>query len=234
MVTMTIEAMKNRIQQHKPISSEAKSVKATLQTYLNEAEQSEFEEIRSMLCDHMPPEVLYSLPILQEPHVMHNVLGPYLVSKGGQYNPHPSTNRVVWGTVQLLYGNDQEASDRAYAALTRASDIATGSSNITVVITSDTPSAIPRNNPAESTTKIAHNMSMRFQKSESKFDGTLGQDYSEYISNYLDTAGDYNLNEPQKLKYLHHLFSGEAKQFHRQYVEGVASSFAEANAILLK
>jgi hypothetical protein len=75
-------------------------------------------------------------------------------------------------------------------------------------------------------------MSIRFQKPENKFDGSLGQDHSEFVFNYIDAANEYNLDDG--LKYPYHLFSGETKQYHRQHVEGISTTFSEANAICLK
>jgi hypothetical protein len=144
-----------------------------------------------------------------------------------------STNSVVWGLVKTLYGDDQNACSMAYNSLRRASETAAGGP-VADGTASNSNMSTATLTTTESTTRLAHNISIRFQKPENKFDGSLGQDYSEFISNYIDTANDYNRDDGQRLKYLHHLFSGEAKQYHRQYVEGISTTFSDANAICLK
>lgn len=65
---------------------------------------------------------------------------------------------------------------------------------------------------------IAHNISQRFQK-EGKFSGKLRENLNECLANYDEACADYGLNEEQKLKFVHNLFDGEAKQFFRNYVQ---------------
>eukprot|EP00171_Calliarthron_tuberculosum_P023804 IDg23804t1 len=70
-------------------------------------------------------------------------------------------------------------------------------------------------------------MATRF-KDGSKFNGKLGENLSEFISNYHDACTDYELPINLTLNFLHHLFSGEAKRFYREKVVGFATSYAEA------
>jgi hypothetical protein len=62
---------------------------------------------------------------------------------------------------------------------------------------------------SEPSCKIAHGIATRF-KAEQKFTGKPGEDLTEYISNYIDAANDYNLSAKQRLDYMH-LLDGEAK-----------------------
>jgi phage-related protein len=71
------------------------------------------------------------------------------------------------------------------------------------------------NSHSEPASKIAHSMATRF-KIEQKFTGKLGEDLTEYISNYMDAANDYNLTNQQKMDFMHHLLDGEAKRFYRE------------------
>jgi hypothetical protein len=65
--------------------------------------------------------------------------------------------------------------------------------------------------------KIAHSMATRF-KIEHKFTGNLGEDLTEYISNFMDAADDYNLTNKQNMDFAHLLHDGEAKRFYREKI----------------
>jgi hypothetical protein len=84
---------------------------------------------------------------------------------------------------------------------------------------------------SEPASKIAHSMATRF-KIEQKFTGKLGEDLTEYISNYMDAANDYNLTNQQKMDFMHHLLDGEAKRFYREKVLSSCTNFAEATAMM--
>jgi hypothetical protein len=84
---------------------------------------------------------------------------------------------------------------------------------------------------SEPASKIAHSMATRF-KIEQKFTGKLGEDLTEYISNYMDATNDYNLTNQQKMDFMHHLLDGEAKRFYREEVLSSCTNFAEATAMM--
>jgi hypothetical protein len=86
---------------------------------------------------------------------------------------------------------------------------------------------------SEPSSKIAHSMATRF-KAEQKFTGKLGEYLTEYISNYMDAANDYNLSLKQKLDYMHHVLDGESKSFYREDIISSSSSatFAEASIMM--
>lgn len=58
-----------------------------------------------------------------------------------------------------------------------------------------------------SSERISHNVAMRLKDYESKFDGDLGECWSEYVDSCLQIAKDYNLCMEQKLQYLHNMLS---------------------------
>lgn len=47
------------------------------------------------------------------------------------------------------------------------------------------------------------NVAMRPNNLESKFDGDLGESWSEYVDSYIQIAKDYNFSMDHKLHYLH-------------------------------
>jgi hypothetical protein len=55
-------------------------------------------------------------------------------------------------------------------------------------------------------------MATRF-KADQKITGKLGEDLTEYISNNMDAANDYNLSAKQKLDYMHHVLTGKQQGF---------------------
>jgi hypothetical protein len=73
---------------------------------------------------------------------------------------------------------------------------------------------------------------LRFKNEEHKYSGTLAENYFEYLNNYLDAAKQYRLNEGQKLAFFIEIFTGEAKRHYRNYVDGIADTFAEANRMM--
>lgn len=60
--------------------------------------------------------------------------------------------------------------------------------------------------------RIAHHMCQRFRK-EDKFSGQHWENISERLGNYDEAWDDYGLNGVHKMKFVHSLFDGEAKQF---------------------
>jgi hypothetical protein len=84
---------------------------------------------------------------------------------------------------------------------------------------------------SEPSSKIALTMATRF-KADQKFTGRLGEDLTNYISNYMDAANDYNISEKQKLDYMHHVLDGEAKRFYREKILSSCATFAEASSIM--
>jgi hypothetical protein len=74
-------------------------------------------------------------------------------------------------------------------------------------------------------------MATRF-KIEQKFTGKLGEDLTEYVSNYMDAAKDYDLTNKKNLDFMHHLLDREAKRFYRENVLSFCTNCAEATAMM--
>lgn len=71
-------------------------------------------------------------------------------------------------------------------------------------------------------------MAMRFKEVTKKFSGALGECWNEYIYEYNDACRDHNLTNDQKLRYLHHLLTGNAKRYFSREVKDVAKDYAQA------
>lgn len=76
--------------------------------------------------------------------------------------------------------------------------------------------------------KAAHNVAMRLKDYEQKFSGDLGQCWQDFVDNYEQISEDYNLNEEQKLQYLHNLMSKDAHRFYLEKVKPNAKTYVDA------
>lgn len=73
--------------------------------------------------------------------------------------------------------------------------------------------------------RIAHNLEMRLNDSDSKFDGDLEECWGKFVDSYLQIAKDYNLTMDQKLQCLHNVLSKDALQFRLDAVQLYATTF---------
>jgi len=69
---------------------------------------------------------------------------------------------------------------------------------------------------------------MRYRDEHKKFSGANDQALHEYIAGYQQVSRDYTLTATQQLQFMHNMFTGEAKRFYDEQVEGFAVSFSEA------
>ena len=76
--------------------------------------------------------------------------------------------------------------------------------------------------------KVAHNIAMRFRQNSSNFTSGIGESWNEYIAEYLQVARDYDLNNQQKLLYLHDIIGGDAKRFYLDSVYPHVQTFNHA------
>ena len=80
--------------------------------------------------------------------------------------------------------------------------------------------------------KKASNMSSRFRK-EDKFKGTLEEVIHEAFDCYEEATTDFELDEEEKLKYLHNLFTGEAIRYFRSKVFNQAPDYESAKQLMI-
>ena len=69
---------------------------------------------------------------------------------------------------------------------------------------------------------------MRFKDENSKFSGSIGYFFQDYVSDYLQAARDYDLSSTQKLQLMHNIFTGDAKLYYYDRLECYASGFNQA------
>jgi hypothetical protein len=126
--------------------------------------------------------------------------------------------------VKMIYTDtdDQEDAYRRLAALRSGNVVERGSGTERQHVSST----------QESSLRLATNIALRFKNEAHIYSGTLAENYLEYLNNYLDAAKQYRLNEGQKMEFFIEIFTGEAKRHDRNYVDGIADTFAEANRMM--
>lgn len=217
---VTLEVIRATLAGYRPSSSAQADVKAALATIISQDPQPSNEECINTLRDDLPPEVLYSTELLKGPTTLFRILRDYLAVKGLTYSPHPRSNRIAYGLVDMFF---TDVPDRIIA-----------NANLSANHSSSTSPSVNHSNQSSQPTshlgmdsKIAHNIASRFKREE-RYSGKIGEDINEVIDNYCDAADDYNLNEDQKLRYFHNVFDGEAKRFYRTSIAGSEGSFDSA------
>lgn len=224
----TLIKTREKLTQLGPDTIEQQRIKARLEVYVNAEPQLEPEEIVSSIREEFPPEILYSKGALSENHAIYTILRDYLVQNNMPYIPLPHKNRVIFGLANSLYDN-QEDKDTAVRHCK-------GQFNQQPIDVHGDNQARYHDSNRQRTTesnqvKLANHMSNRFKEND-KYNGKLGENLSEAISNYREACRDYELTLDQRLAFLHHLFGGDAKRFFRERVEGRATSYAEAVAMM--
>jgi hypothetical protein len=83
----------------------------------------------------------------------------------------------------------------------------------------------------ESISQTASKISSRF-RDDCKYDGGIKDSILEYIADYQSACRDFELTPPNKLRFFHLVFKGQAKRFYYSKVEPVARSYEEAREIM--
>ena len=209
---VTLEVIRATLYGYRPSSSGQADIKAALATFISQDPQLSNEECINTLRDDLPPEVLCPTEFLKGPTTLFRILRDYLTVKGLQYTPHPRSNRIAYGLVDMFF---VDVPDRIIA---NASLSACHSSSTSPSVNHSNQFSQPTSHLSMDL-KIAHSIASRFKREE-RYSGKIGEDINEVIDNYCDAAGDSNLNEDQKLRYFHNVFDGEAKRFYRTSITG--------------
>lgn len=216
---VSLSAIRLQLKAYKPQSGAQANIKAALEVYTDMEPQLSRDANIQGIRDDFPPQVLYNPEVTKGPHSLFRHIRDYLVLQGIQYEPAEGTNRIIYGLPKMLYLSDDER-DMATNLLSfmgavpqaHASTGSSSESNRIQPFHSNGSDA--HHHDRMDNTRLAHNVATRFKK-EDTFSGDINQDIKEYLSNYEDVALDYNLNESQKLSYLHNLFKGEAKVYYK-------------------
>jgi hypothetical protein len=145
----------------------------------------------------------------------YTVLRNYHQLKGLVYTQSTESIRITYGLITML----DESTRITYGLITMLNESQSDCDTALTLLRNARPStsdavssgsAVNNITPAyssEPSSNIANSMATRF-KADKKFTGKLGEDLTEYISNYMDAANDYNLSAKQELDYMHHLLDG--------------------------
>ena len=217
----TLNGIRDALNAYDPRSIIQCDVKATLSIHVSADPQPDPDVCISNLREDLPPEVLYAKEMLRGPTVLYRLIRDYLVVKGLAYTPHPTSNRISHGLVNMIYVDN---TDRILANQSLISP-PPGS-------TQGSQQSFPQTNEAPNS-KIAHNISSRFKKDD-RYTGKIGEDIQEAINNYRDCAEDFHLGDEQMLRFFHNIFDGEAKRFYRSHVIQRATDFNSAASLMVK
>jgi hypothetical protein len=203
---------------------EQTEIKAVLAVYINaEPQIPDGECIR--LREDLPPSLLYSGKAVSGATILHRLLRNYLQLKGLFYTQSTESTRITYGLITMLYESQSDC-DTALTLMRNAQP-----STSDTVSSGSAVNNITHAYSSEPSSKIAHSMATRF-KADQNFSGKLGEDLTEYTSNYMDAANDYNLSAKQKLDYMHHVLDGEVKRFYREKILSSCATFAEASSMM--
>jgi hypothetical protein len=117
----------------------------------------------------------------------YRLLRNYIQLEGLVYTQSTESTRITYGLITILYESQSDC-DTALSLLRNAQSSTSDAVSSGSAVNNSTPAY-----SSEPSSKIAHSMATRF-KADLKFTGKLGEDLTEYISNYIDAANDYNLS----------------------------------------
>jgi hypothetical protein len=183
----SLASIKTQFTAYDPATVEKTEIKAVLAVYFNADPQIPDDECSSGLREDLSPSLLYSGKAVSGATILHRLLRNYLQLQGMVYTKSTESTRIIYGLVTVLYESESDC------------DTALGLLRSAQLSTSDAVSARSAVNNAthayssEPSRKTAHSIATRF-KAEQKFTGKLGDDLTEYISNFMDAAIDYNLS----------------------------------------
>ena len=76
--------------------------------------------------------------------------------------------------------------------------------------------------------RVHHDIAIRFKNKEDKFSGELNQNWERFKRIYERVSFDYNLNNQQKLQFLHNLLDGAALDFYNDEIQNQVVTYEEA------
>jgi len=188
-----------------------------LVTSIREYERDELtgEKLREAFVEDYSPAQIFAEEILVLP-VIYRRLRDYLRENGVTILPHRN-RRITSSLAVTLF---EEEDQRAALSLVQRTSGANGNQE----------SNSGKNAPSAS--RLAHNMSVRFRESSSKFSGAITENWSEYLDEYQHACQDYELSQAQKLQYMYHMIKGDAKRFYNEKIRDSTANFSDACRIM--
>ena len=234
MSELSLSKIVKTLEDLQPALAKAQDVKATLLSIMKEDPQPSPDECIVRIREELPVETLFDPDLLSGPATIFRVLRDYLKLKNFDYQQDPSDIKIYMGLLFSFYSSPEEQNFgrgilRVLPNLVIAEPVnpqnAPSSPNTKYHFITD------HSKKEDDERKLAHNMALRF-KSDDKFSGKAGETIDEFFLNYETAAEDYNLNEEQKRKYLHNLFTGQARRHYNEYVlEGMSYNYAKESLI---
>lgn len=80
----------------------------------------------------------------------------------------------------------------------------------------------------ENTSKIAHNIAIRFKDKSAKFSGNIYENWKSYLSEYLNACSDYSVPIEKRVQFMYHILREDARNFFDEKIQGRIFSFGEA------
>ncbi len=217
-----------------PSLTKAKDVKSTLLSILKDDPQPSPDECITRVREELPVETLYDPDLLSGPATLFRILRDYLIIKEFVYQRDPSDVKIYMGLLFSFYNTPEEQNyARGVIRMLRRPILAEPANETSEPGSPGTKYHFitDHSRREDDERKTAHNMALRF-KSDDKFSGKTGETIEEYFLNFETAAEDYNLNEDQKRKYLHNLFSAHARRYYNEYVlEGMSYNYAKETMI---
>lgn len=182
------------------------------------------EQVKPADAEQFPPAVLFGPEIGALP-CAYRELRKWLDGHGANLQQH-SSHRVVMTLATSLY---VDAEDRV-AANQLASGIISAGRRVSGGGTAPPPPSPTGRGDALASTRdrTAHNIPKRFRDASSKFSGSLGEAWTECVTEHQQVARDYDLSQNQRFQYMHNILSGDAKRFYLDKVQSYATSFNPA------
>ena len=156
------------------------------------------QQVKATIAELFPPAIFFSSELLAIP-LLHQRLRALLDKRGANLTQH-SSRRVLLTLATSLYdeAEDREVAEelarKVMAEKRRGPD--TNGANQTPPPLSASSSTI---RSCDVGSRIAHKIAMRFKDKKSKFSGSIGQFFQEYVSDYLQASRDYDLSPTQKI-----------------------------------
>jgi hypothetical protein len=141
------------------------------------------EDLREQFVEDFPPEILFSLHLLNTPTI-HRLVRDFLVARGKPM-PQIGRGRNIQTLASSLYMDDPSDKDIALRICHHfISPFSSLPSNV-VPLGAEAATVAPRVTSSENDSlKKAQNIAVRFRDDEKKFSGKLGDSYSEYIGEF--------------------------------------------------
>lgn len=192
-------------------------------------------ELRESMAQTFPPSVLFSPDVALMP-VIYREIRKRLDRFGAALGVH-STRRIPTLLADRLYQDGPEKD----VAMELATGIIHGRlrGSVTAEGVADTNS-VPAAAAAAGTVaaaptpvdRLSFNISQRYRDIATRFSGEPDQVWSEFVQDYLLMARDNHLSVEQRYQYLHYVLAGDAKRFYLNTVQGHATTFTEAVAMI--